>query len=95
MTWTKTTVSTTALDSFTASDSHLKSRCSPTELHALHMLMCGAISGRLKEWPVLMRVLRRKGFRFDPNIWCIQIKKELQKECYQIDLYCNDGISTE
>lgn len=64
--------------------------CSPTEIHALKMLLMGATSGKLKEWPVLVRVLKRKGFKFDPNTPTLKIKQELQKDCYKLDLYCNE-----
>ena len=90
MTLTKTTVSTGALESFTATGSHPKQTCSPTEIHALQMLMCGCTSGRLEEWPVLVRVLRRKGFKFDPKTPTLKIKLELQKDCYKIDPYCDE-----
>lgn len=74
-------------------DNNSNTLCSPTEIHAIQMLLCGATSGRLKEWPVLVRALKKKGFDFDENDWCSRIMNELVASHYKLNPYCNDGLS--
>ena len=92
MTLTKTIVNISAATLSTERDSHRRSMCSPSEVHALRMLLAGATSGRLKEWPVLMRALTKKGIDFDPNDWCGTMKNVLLQDHFELNPYC-DGLS--
>lgn len=67
-----------------------ETRCmlSPIEYLAINRLLDGAVSGRVEQWPVLIRALNKKGYIYDPKTPCLHIKHELEDK--NLDLYCSD-----
>ena len=89
MTLTKTTVNISAATLSTETDSHHKSMCLPSEVHVIRLLMNGVLSGKIKEYPVLVRAFRKKGWGVYLDAWCEDVRKELEEEHFELNPYCN------